>query len=359
MEVSLPPANRVRFRASRGHEWLQSPAGALGQGPDADGKKNPPKGFEVGCALARQSRGLLPPHRQHQLPADDRAFHHVAARDDRALLPGLVPDAGDRPAALPRVHVFHLQLLSRLAKRTSAQDLVAHVSVHALRHGNWDWNFRPQRPGGDRSAARQEKRICPHAQIQYRRQAGYLHEKIIQEQSRLDAVRGGAARPVFLAHCRLRDLQRKLRHRPVPAALCLGLLVYGLHVPGPNVLRASPLRRQRPRNAPCNFRRSGLLALRSFGAVRDDRTNMSSRQPACEWAQSSLLIAARPGPQKNSGSSVGPALPEKYFTFFWNPSIRGRTARESARTGYSPGPPAASAHRFRDSQQHDRPDADH
>src|SRR2546422_2495586 len=165
LEIYVPPANRVRFRASRGHERLQGTASALGQGPHADGKKNPPQSLEIGCALARQSRSLLPPYRQHQLPADDSAFHHVAARDDRAFLSGLVPDAGNRPAALPRLHLFHLQLLSRRAKRAAAQNLVAHVSLHALRHGNRHRDFRSQRAGSDRSAARQKKRICPYPKI--------------------------------------------------------------------------------------------------------------------------------------------------------------------------------------------------
>src|ERR1700704_886179 len=95
LEISVPPANRVRFRASRGHERLQSPASTLGQGPHADRKENPSKSLEIRRAMARQNRSLLPPYRQYQLPIDDPALHHVAARDDRALLSGLGSDAGD------------------------------------------------------------------------------------------------------------------------------------------------------------------------------------------------------------------------------------------------------------------------
>ncbi len=58
-------------------------------------QEDPPESFQIECSLARQGRGLLPPYGQHQLPADDTALDPVAARDDRALLSGLVPDAGD------------------------------------------------------------------------------------------------------------------------------------------------------------------------------------------------------------------------------------------------------------------------
>src|SRR5438034_4315197 len=120
LEVSLPPANRMCFRTPCGHERFQNPTSALGQGTDANRQENPPKSLEIRRALARQSRSILPPNRQHQLPADDPALYHVAASNDRALLSGLVPDASDRPAALSRLHVFHLQLLSRGAKRASS-----------------------------------------------------------------------------------------------------------------------------------------------------------------------------------------------------------------------------------------------
>ena len=146
------------------------------------------------------------------------------------------------------------------------KDVVAHVSLFAVRHGHGHRHFRAQRASGAGSDRRKEKRIRAHAKIQYRRQARHVREKILQEQSRLDALRGSSARPVFFHDRRLRHHQRKLRHRAVPAALRLGLPVHRLHVPRPNVLRASPLRRQRPRNAPRDLRRSGLLAELSFCA---------------------------------------------------------------------------------------------
>ena len=63
----------------------------------------------------------------------------------------------------------------------------------------------------------------------------------------------------FAAHRRFFRQQRKLRHRPVPSPLCLGLSLHRPHVPQPILVRPSPLRRQRPRNAPRLFRRPRLL----------------------------------------------------------------------------------------------------
>ena len=115
----LPAANRVPVRAARRHERLQSAAGALGQGPDADRQENPAQSFPRRCSVAREGRSFLPSHRQHQLPADGVALHHAAARHDRALLSGLVPDAGDRSAAFPGLHLLDFQLLSGGAKRAA------------------------------------------------------------------------------------------------------------------------------------------------------------------------------------------------------------------------------------------------
>src|SRR2546429_5844959 len=139
--------------------------------------------------------------------------------------------------------------------------MAAHVSLHALRHGHGDRHFRAQRASSDRSAARQEKRIRPHAQIQYRRQAGRIRDKIVPEQSRLDALRGNSFRLVLLFDRYLRHPQRKLRHRPVPVALRLGLPLHRGDVPRPNLLRASAFRSQRPGDAPRHIRRAGLLIL--------------------------------------------------------------------------------------------------
>jgi cellulose synthase/poly-beta-1,6-N-acetylglucosamine synthase-like glycosyltransferase len=63
-------------------KYLQDPAGALGQRPDPDRQKDPPACAQERRTLAHQARGLVPPHRQYQLPADDRALHAADACHD-------------------------------------------------------------------------------------------------------------------------------------------------------------------------------------------------------------------------------------------------------------------------------------
>src|SRR5882762_11565139 len=102
----------MRFRTTGGYERLQDATGPVGQGPDANRKENSAAGDEVRCALARQGGSVLPSHRQYQLSTDGAALHAVAARHDRAVLSGVDPDAGDRPAAFPGFHLFDFQFLS-------------------------------------------------------------------------------------------------------------------------------------------------------------------------------------------------------------------------------------------------------
>src|SRR5580692_8329007 len=82
VEVSLPAANRVRFRASRGHERVQGAAGALGQGSDANGEEDSSESAEVRCAVARQSGGVLPLDGEYQLSAHGSAFDDAFAGHD-------------------------------------------------------------------------------------------------------------------------------------------------------------------------------------------------------------------------------------------------------------------------------------
>src|SRR6266853_1922951 len=126
----------MRQRAPRGHERFQSATSPLGQGPDANRNKNPAASLSFERASARQSRSLFPSHREHQLPINGFILRDAASRNDRPLLSRLVSDAADRPAAFPSFHLLHLQLLSSRAKRTSPQNLVAHLFLYALRHGH-------------------------------------------------------------------------------------------------------------------------------------------------------------------------------------------------------------------------------
>src|SRR5205085_8871546 len=106
-------------RASRGHEWLQSAASALGQGPDANRKEDFAASLSLESSLAHQSRSLLSSHRERELPINGFIFRDAASRDDRSFLSRLAADAAHRFAAVPRFHLLHLQLLSGRAERAS------------------------------------------------------------------------------------------------------------------------------------------------------------------------------------------------------------------------------------------------
>ena len=76
-------------------------------------------------AAPHQARSQVSPDGQYRLSADDRALDAAAAGHDRALLPGLVPDAVHRPAAVPGLHVFGFELLHGGAARALPAGLVA------------------------------------------------------------------------------------------------------------------------------------------------------------------------------------------------------------------------------------------
>jgi len=99
--------------------------------------------------------------------------------------------------------LLDLQLLSRRAKESFAQDLAGTFFYLPL---SWPpvSASRAQRASGPGSHRWKEKRIRAHAKIQYRRQAGHFHEKILQEQSRLAALRGNPSRALFFHDRRLR-----------------------------------------------------------------------------------------------------------------------------------------------------------
>src|SRR5438876_5763399 len=126
----------MRLGTAGGHERLQSAASTLGQRVDADGQENPSKSVPREGAGVCQSRGVLPSDLEHQLPAHDFAFRDALAGNDRALPAGLVPDAAHRLAALSGIDVLDFELLPGGAKRTAAQNLVAHVSLFAVRDGH-------------------------------------------------------------------------------------------------------------------------------------------------------------------------------------------------------------------------------
>src|SRR5580698_10777406 len=107
----------MRLRAAGGNELLQDAASPLGQGPDANGEKNSAARAALRPTRRRESRSRISSHREHQLSADGLALDAAAARHDRALLSGLVPDDADRSAAFHGVELFDLRLLSFGAAR--------------------------------------------------------------------------------------------------------------------------------------------------------------------------------------------------------------------------------------------------
>src|ERR1700744_3807311 len=80
LEIPLLAAYCLRVRTSGGHEWLQSAAGALGQGVDANGEKNSAESFSSQRSLAYQGGSVFSSHGKHFVSADDHSLHHVAAR---------------------------------------------------------------------------------------------------------------------------------------------------------------------------------------------------------------------------------------------------------------------------------------
>src|SRR5579862_253281 len=115
MEVYLPAGCRVPGRASGGDDGVQDAAGAMGQGPHPDRKKDSAAGHAQRRAGAYQDRSVVPPDGEPELSADDHAVGVATAGHDHSLLSGLVSDAVHRPAAVHGVYVFDFELLSRLA----------------------------------------------------------------------------------------------------------------------------------------------------------------------------------------------------------------------------------------------------
>ncbi len=103
--------NRLPLGTARGDERFQVAAGALGQGLDANGEKDPAAGDARKPSYGSKGRSFLPSDRKHQLSADDFHVHDSAAGDDRALLSGLVSGAGDRSAVVFSLNLLHFFVL--------------------------------------------------------------------------------------------------------------------------------------------------------------------------------------------------------------------------------------------------------
>ncbi len=119
LEVHLPPRpGRARRSAGR-DELLQVAAAPLGEGVDPDLPQAAAAHPAFGPAARRQGRGVLPPDRQLQLPADVRAVGADGAVDGHPLQHGLVRDAADRRAAVLGGDGVGRQLLHGLPARAA------------------------------------------------------------------------------------------------------------------------------------------------------------------------------------------------------------------------------------------------
>src|SRR5579864_8369762 len=92
---------------------------------------------------------------QYQLSADGAALRNFAARDDRALLSGMVSDVPDRFAPVSRFDVLDFELLFGVAARPLPEDMVARDFLSAVRDGNRNRAFGTQCRGRYRSPRRQ------------------------------------------------------------------------------------------------------------------------------------------------------------------------------------------------------------
>src|SRR6476620_4213310 len=93
-------------------DGVQNPAGPLGQGLDPDREENSAKSFQEQSSVPREGGSVLSPEREPELSADDCSFHAAHAGHDYPVVWRLVPDAGDRSAAVHGINVFYFQFLS-------------------------------------------------------------------------------------------------------------------------------------------------------------------------------------------------------------------------------------------------------
>ena len=70
LAISLFAGDRLPVRTAGGNERLQIAAGALGQGPDADGQEDSAARAAIGRAYGGEGRGGVSPDGKYQLPAD-------------------------------------------------------------------------------------------------------------------------------------------------------------------------------------------------------------------------------------------------------------------------------------------------
>src|SRR5215469_9856607 len=154
MEVHLPAGCGMPGRTPGRNDRLQDTAGTLGQGTDSNWKEDPAARVRQRRSTAHQSRSLVSPDGEHQLSADDHALGLVTASHDHSFLPGLVPNALHRPAAVYGVDVFDFELLPGFTARVVSAKLAAGIALSPVPHGARHWSYHHKHQGGDRSTHR-------------------------------------------------------------------------------------------------------------------------------------------------------------------------------------------------------------
>src|SRR5580704_2795239 len=146
-------------------DGVQDPAGPLGQGPDPDQQESAAQDLPLQRAPAGEGGGGLSPDGQYQLSADDRNDGTADPLHDRALLPGVVPDAADRRAAVHGLELVDRGVLPVEPAGAVPQDLDEDLSVPAVSDGAGDRADGDQLQGGDGSAVRDQERVRADAQV--------------------------------------------------------------------------------------------------------------------------------------------------------------------------------------------------
>src|SRR5580692_12858625 len=217
-------------RTASGNDSLQDPASSLGERADPDQQKDSAPGAQERSEIPREARGLVSPDCKSQLSVDDCALGGGRAVKNKTLLPGLVPDAVHRSAAIHGVDLFDLDFLSGLAARVISRQVVSRPALSSLSDGSRNRPHRHQYASRAGSAAGKAVRVRPYSEISRRVQKGQSTRQQLSPWSGLGAVGRTADRLLLRRYGVLRDRQRKLHHRAVSGFVRPGLLVHGINV---------------------------------------------------------------------------------------------------------------------------------
>src|SRR5437016_6938601 len=165
MEVRLRPHGRMSLGTARRYLRIPGAAIALGERIDPGCIETLAADFEVGPAVAREARSLLPFDSQYFLSADDRCNRVDAAGHDRAILHGLAGDAADRFAAGHRIVHVDLRVLHTGAEGAVSRLLEACLPVCARTYGGRGGAHGHQYSFRAGSADRLPDRVRAYAQV--------------------------------------------------------------------------------------------------------------------------------------------------------------------------------------------------